>query len=204
VGLRITRCVHETPAQPRLAVLASGGGSNLQALIDAHARGDLPAPIVLVISDRANAGALDRARRHGIPAEHVGRKQDAAIVELLREHAVDVVVLAGWLSLVRPQLLAAFPNRVINIHPGPLPRFGGKGMYGQHVHAAVLAAGVTHSGPTVHLVNERYDEGPILAHVEVPVEAGDTPELLAERVLREEHALLWRVIRDRFCVQPNS
>jgi phosphoribosylglycinamide formyltransferase-1 len=197
--------VHETPAQPRLAVLASGGGSNLQALIDAHARGDLPAPIVLVISDRANAGALDRARRHGIPAEYVGRKHvanpEARMLELLREHAVDVVVLAGWLSLVGPRLLEAFRDRVINIHPGPLPRFGGKGMYGRHVHAAVLAAGVTHSGPTVHLVNERYDEGPILAHVEVPVEAGDTPESLAERVLREEHALFWRVIRDQFCAR---
>lgn len=194
--------MHDAPAQPRLAVLASGGGSNLQALIDAHERGDLPAPVVLVISDRAHAGALERARRHGIPAEHVGRKQPDAegrIVELLREHRVDVVVLAGWLALVGPQLLAAFPDRVINIHPGPLPRFGGKGMYGRHVHEAVLAAGVSDSGPTVHLVNERYDEGPILAHVPVPIEAGDTPELLAQRVLREEHALLWRVIRDRFC-----
>lgn len=189
--------------QPRLAVLASGGGSNLQALIDAHARGDLPAPVVLVISDRANAGALERARRHGIAAVHVGRKQhadpDARMLELLAEHQVDVIVLAGWLALVGPRLLAGFPERVINIHPGPLPRFGGKGMYGRHVHEAVLAAGVSSSGPTVHLVDERYDEGPILAHVEVPVEAGDTPESLAERVLREEHELLWRVIRDRFC-----
>ena len=194
--------MHETPAQPRLAVLASGGGSNLQALIDAHARGDLPAPIVLVISNRHDAGALERARRHGIPAVHVGRKHpdfEGRIIELLREHQVDVVVLAGWLSLIGPRLLAAFPQRVINIHPGPLPRFGGKGMYGRHVHEAVLAAKVASSGPTVHLVDEHYDEGPILAHVEVPVEAGDTPETLAERVLREEHELLWRVIRDRFC-----
>lgn len=195
--------IQQAPAQPRLAVLASGGGSNLQALIDAHERGDLPAPIVLVISDRATAGALERARRHGIPAVHVGRKQhtdpEGRMLELLREHRVDVVVLAGWLSLVGPRLLAGFPDRVINIHPGPLPRFGGKGMYGRHVHEAVLAAGAASSGPTVHLVNERYDEGPILAHVEVPVEAGDTPERLAERVLREEHALLWRVIRDRYC-----
>ncbi|MFO7566677.1 MAG: phosphoribosylglycinamide formyltransferase [Enhygromyxa sp.] len=195
--------MHDTPAQPRLAVLASGGGSNLQALIDAHERGDLPAPVVLVISNRRDAGALERARRHGIPAFHVGRKQhpdlEARMLELLREHRVDVVVLAGWLSLVGPRLLAAFPNRVINIHPGPLPRFGGKGMYGRHVHEAVLTSGVERSGPTVHLVDDRYDEGPILAHVEVLVEAGDTPESLAERVLREEHNLLWRVIRDRFC-----
>jgi phosphoribosylglycinamide formyltransferase 1 len=191
-------------AQPRLAVLASGGGSNLQALIDAHARGDLPAPVVLVISNREDAGALERGRRCEIPAVHVSRKTtddpEARMLELLREHRVDVVVLAGWLSLVGPRLLAAFPDRVVNIHPGPLPRFGGKGMYGQRVHQAVLAAQVPCSGPTVHLVNERYDEGPILAHVEVEIEAGDTPERLAERVLREEHALLWRVIRDRFCV----
>lgn len=195
--------MHEARAQPRLAVLASGGGSNLQALIDAHARGDLPAPIVLVISNRRGSGALERARRHGIPAEHVGREQadpEGRMLALLREHGVDVVVLAGWLSLVGPRLLAEFPERVVNIHPGPLPRFGGKGMFGRHVHEAVLAAEVESSGPTVHLVNERYDEGPVLAHVEVPIEAGDTPELLAARVLREEHDLLWRVLRDRFCV----
>jgi phosphoribosylglycinamide formyltransferase 1 len=190
-------------AQPRLAVLASGGGSNLQALIDAHARGDLPAPVVLVIANRAQAGALERGSRHGIPAVFVGRKDhadpEARILELLREHRVDLVVLAGWLALVGPRLLAAYPGRVLNIHPGPLPRFGGQGMYGEHVHAAVLAAGVPSSGPTIHLVNERYDEGPILAHVEVPVHAGDTPESLARRVLREEHNLLWRVILDHFC-----
>jgi phosphoribosylglycinamide formyltransferase-1 len=193
----------DSPAQPRLAVFASGGGSNLQALIDAHARGDLPAPVVLVISNRASAGALARASRHGIPAVHVGRKEpdpEARMLELLTEHAVDVVVLAGWLALIGPRLLARYPGRVVNIHPGPLPAFGGKGMYGRHVHEAVLAAKVKMSGPTVHLVDERYDEGPILAHVEVPVEPGDTAETLAQRVLREEHALLWRVVRDRFCL----
>jgi phosphoribosylglycinamide formyltransferase 1 len=194
-------------AAPRLAVLASGGGSNLQALIDAHARGDLPAPIMLVISNRADAGALERAARHGITAVHVGRRQhsdpDARILELLREHRIDVVVLAGWLRLVDPRVLAAYPGRVVNIHPGPLPRFGGHGMYGLHVHEAVLAAGERCSGPTVHLVDEHYDEGPILAHVEVPVEAGDTPETLQQRVLRAEHALFWMVIRDHFCVKES-
>ena len=188
---------------PRLAVLASGGGTNLQALIDAHERGDLPAPIVLVISNRASAGALERARRHDIAAAHVGRRHHpdptARILELLAVHRVDVVVLAGWLKLIDPRLLAAFPARVINIHPGPLPRFGGQGMYGTRVHEAVLAAGVQSSGPTVHLVDARYDEGPQLAHVEVPVEAEDTPSSLQERVLRAEHALFWRVIRDQFC-----
>ncbi|MCA9687785.1 MAG: phosphoribosylglycinamide formyltransferase, partial [Myxococcales bacterium] len=128
---------------------------------------------------------------------------EARILELLREHRVDVVVLAGWLALVGPRLLAAYPDRVINIHPGPLPAFGGKGMYGLRVHAAVLAAGVTHSGPTVHLVDARYDEGPILAHDPVPVEVGDTPQTLADRVLRAEHALYWRVIREQFCQAPS-
>jgi phosphoribosylglycinamide formyltransferase-1 len=195
---------------PRLAVLASGGGSNLQALIDAHERGDLPAPIVLVISNHADAGALARAARHGIPAVHVdwrrqgaGTDPHARILELLREHQVDVVVLAGWLRLVDPRVLAAYPGRVVNIHPGPLPRFGGRGMYGLHVHEAVLAAGVERSGPTVHLVDEHYDEGPILAHVEVPVEAGDTAETLQQRVLRAEHALFWTVLRDHFCVKES-
>jgi phosphoribosylglycinamide formyltransferase 1 len=195
------------PTAPRLAVLASGSGSNLQALIDAHERGDLPAPIVLVISNRADAGALERAARHGIIAEHVDWRRhadpQAHILELLREHRVDVVVLAGWLRLIDPRVLAAYPGRVINIHPGPLPRFGGHGMYGLHVHEAVLAAGVDRSGPTVHLVDERYDEGPILAHVEVPVEAGDTPETLQERVLRAEHALFWTVLREHFCVKES-
>lgn len=205
--MRITHSV-DPRAQPRLAVLASGGGSNLQALIDAHCRGDLPARVMLVTANRAQAGALERARRHGIPAVYVGRKQhadpEARILELLREHRIDVVVLAGWLALVGPGLLAAYPKRVINIHPGPLPQFGGKGMYGRHVHEAVLAAGVPSSGPTVHLVDEHYDQGPILAHVEVPIRPGDTAEQLAERVLREEHDLLWRVIRDQFCADPNE
>jgi phosphoribosylglycinamide formyltransferase 1 len=204
--LRITSTV-DSRAQPRLAVFASGGGSNLQALIDAHARGELPAPIALVLSNRASAGALERAREHGIAAAHVGREHDdpeGRMLALLREHEIDVVVLAGWLALIGPRLLAAYPDRIVNIHPGPLPRFGGKGMYGQHVHAAVLAAGVERSGPTVHLVDEHYDQGPILAHVEVPVEAGDTPQTLAARVLREEHNLLWRVIRDRFCAPASE
>jgi phosphoribosylglycinamide formyltransferase-1 len=120
-------------------------------------------------------------------------------LELLREHQVDVVVLAGWLRLIDPRVLAAYPNRVVNIHPGPLPRFGGHGMYGIHVHEAVLAAGVPVSGPTVHLVDERYDEGPVLAHEVVDVLPDDTPETLQQRVLRAEHALYWKVIRERFC-----
>ena len=99
-------------------------------------------------------------------------------------------------------VLSAFPDRVVNIHPGPLPRFGGPGMYGPHVHRAVLDAGVPASGPTVHLVSARYDEGPVLAHRPVPVLPDDTPKTLAERVLTAEHDLYWRAIRDRFCTRP--
>lgn len=184
-------------------MLASGEGSNLQALIDAHARGDLPSPVVVVISNKREAKVLARARAHGIPAFVVSRADasdpTARMIELLREHAVDVVVLAGWLSLIEPALLRAFPGRVVNIHPAPLPGFGGKGMFGIHVHRAVLAGGVATTGPTVHLVDERYDEGPVLAHREVLIEPDDTPESLQQRVQRAEHDLLWRVIRDRFC-----
>ncbi|MFV8756441.1 phosphoribosylglycinamide formyltransferase [Nannocystaceae bacterium ST9] len=194
--------IARTREPARLAVLASGGGSNLQALIDAHARGDLPCPIVLVISNHADAGALTRARAQGIPAAHVGRKTDpdpsARMLELLHEHRVDVIVLAGWLSLIEPSLIAAYPERIVNIHPAPLPRFGGKGMYGLHVHRAVLEAGVASTGPTIHLVDEHYDRGPVLAHVEVGVEPGDTPETLQQRVQRAEHELFWKVLRDRF------
>lgn len=188
---------------PRLAVLASGGGSNLQALIDAHERGDLPAPVVLVVSNNSRAGALERARKHDIAALHISGKThedpNAAILAALQEHEVEVVVLAGYLKLLGTNVLSAYPKRVLNIHPGPLPQFGGQGMYGQNVHRAVLEAGAKASGPTVFVVEERYDEGPILAHVEVAVDPGDTVESLAERVLAAEHDLYWRVIREQYC-----
>lgn len=190
-------------AHPRIGVLASGGGSNLQALIDAHARGDLPAAVVVVISNNSKAGALERARRHDIPALHISAKThdapDAAILAALQAHDVDLVVLAGYMKLLSPRVLRAYEGRVLNIHPGPLPEFGGQGMYGRHVHEAVLARGAKSSGPTVHIVDEHYDEGPILAHRPVPVEPDDTPETLSERVLAAEHDLFWRVIRERFC-----
>lgn len=181
-----------------LGVLASGGGSNLQAIIDAIERGDLPARIGVVISNRSSAGALDRARRHGIAARHVSSKshpdEPEALRETLAEAGVDLVVLAGYLKLVPKAVLEAFP-RILNIHPAPLPRFGGRGMYGQRVHQAVLDAGVSHSGPTIHWVNAAYDEGAPLEHRPVPVEPADTWESLAARVLAAEHEAYWRVIR---------
>jgi len=185
-------------------VLASGRGSNLVALHDAIARGELAARLAVVISNNSGAGALAWARDHGIPAVHVSGKTHAdpgaALLDLLREHAVDLVVLAGYMKLLDPRIVAAYRGRAVNIHPAPLPRFGGPGMFGERVHAAVLASGVAHSGPTVHVVDERYDEGEILAHRPVPVLPGDTVATLAARVLQAEHDLYWRAIAAHFCM----
>ena len=178
----------------RIAVFASGGGTNLQALLDA-CRPPAPAEVVLVVSDKASAGALDRARDAGADAAVLADHNDAdAILGVLAEHAIEFVVLAGYLKLVPPAVVAAFDGRMVNIHPALLPSFGGKGMYGRRVHEAVLASGATVSGPTVHLVSAEYDRGPILAQWPVPVQADDTPETLAARVLSVEHQLLPAVV----------
>ena len=172
----------------RAAVLASGGGSNLQALLDHLATlGDARAlDVVLVASDRAQAGALERARSAGIRTALVQTRscpQATALEHLLESHEVQYVVLAGYLQLVPAWVTQQFAWRMINVHPGPLPRFGGPGMYGRHVHRAVLAAGVDRTGPTVHLVDEIYDHGAQLAHWPVPVLSGDDEQCLAARVL---------------------
>jgi phosphoribosylglycinamide formyltransferase-1 len=184
----------------RLGVLASGRGSNLQAILAAVDRGDLHASVVVVISNNSGAGALELARARGIDALHIsGRTHadpDAAILDALRERDVDLLVFAGWMKKLDPRVVAAFDGRAVNIHPAPLPRFGGHGMWGHHVHEAVLAAGAECSGPTVHLVNEHYDEGRVLAHRPVPVHPDDTPDTLAARVLQAEHDLYWRTIAD--------
>ncbi len=184
--------------RPRLAVFASGRGSNLRALVAASHAGTLRAEVALVVSNRSASGALAFARKAGIEAVHMStRTHDdlpRALVDRLVASRIDAVALAGYLRPIPAVVLAAFPDRVFNIHPAPLPRFGGPGMYGEHVHRAVLEAKVPWSGPTVHLVTERYDEGPILAHVPVPVEPGDTPERLAARVLAVEHALYPKVL----------
>jgi phosphoribosylglycinamide formyltransferase-1 len=190
-------------APPRLGVLVSGRGSNLQALLDAYARGDLPAPVVVVVSNSSSAGALELARARNVPTVHVSSKTHedpgAALLACLYQHEVDLVVLAGYMKRLDPRVVSAYHGRCINIHPAPLPRFGGPGMYGEHVHRAVLEARVPLSGPTVHRVTDEYDQGEILAHQPVPVLPGDDPATLAARVLMAEHELLWRVIRDFFC-----
>lgn len=178
----------------RIAVFASGNGTNLQALLD-HFAGSTVAEIALVVSDQPDAGALDRARRAGVPVHHipVNTRPIAAVtadtLDALEAARTDIVVLAGYLRLMPPDVIRRFSHRILNIHPALLPAFGGKGMYGRRVHEAVLAAGCRITGATVHFVNEHYDEGRIVAQWPVPVLAGDTPESLAERVLRVEHSL---------------
>ena len=176
------------------AAFASGSGSNFIALHAAEARG-APWRIRLVVSDREDAGALERARQAGIAARVIpvsGRDPELVGQEtlaLLAEHGIQVVFLAGYLRLVPRAVTEAYRKRILNVHPALLPAFGGKGMYGRRVHEAVLAAGERVSGPTIHFVDERYDEGTILAQWQVPVFADDTPESLAARVLEVEHRL---------------
>jgi phosphoribosylglycinamide formyltransferase/phosphoribosylglycinamide formyltransferase-1 len=177
----------------RVAVLASGGGTNLQALLDALR--DAPrARVAHVITNRADAGALERARASGVPATVLRDPDDAAELLGALGGTADLVVLAGYLKLVPPAVVAQFRWRMINIHPALLPAHGGAGMYGRRVHAAVLASGAAESGATVHYVDEQYDRGPIIAQRRVPVLAGDTPETLAARVLDAEHRLLPLVV----------
>ncbi len=181
-----------------VAVLASGRGSNLQTLLDAFAHPDAPGRVALVVSNVETAGALARAKTANV-ATLVTRTdgQDAAgLLAALRGHGVQVIVLAGWLRKLPAELVRAFPRRILNVHPALLPAFGGPGMYGTHVHAAVLASGARVSGATVHLVDEEYDRGEVLAQWPVPVHAHDTVEHLAARVLAAEHRLLPRVVAD--------
>ena len=177
-------------------MLASGGGTNLQALLDTLGPPpDAPARVVRVVSNRADAGALERARRAGVPTTVLRDPTDA--IELQRALAdADLVVLAGYVKLVPPAVVARFRERLINIHPALLPAFGGPGMYGRRVHEAVLASGATESGVTIHYVDEHYDRGPIIAQRRVPVHPDDTPDSLAARVLAAEHELLPEVVLD--------
>lgn len=177
-----------------IAVFASGGGTNLQALLD-HLQDDDAAHVALVISDRADAFALQRARDAGIATAYVdvrGRDRDdiaEAMLAALDAHDIELVVLAGYMRLVPAAVIERYDDRILNIHPALLPAFGGRGMYGHHVHEAVIAAGCLITGVTVHLVNDRYDEGRILAQWPVPVLPGDTAESLAARVLSIEHCV---------------
>jgi formyltetrahydrofolate-dependent phosphoribosylglycinamide formyltransferase len=176
----------------RTAVLASGQGSNLQALLDATRDPRARCEVALVVSNRTDAPALGRAAGAGIATAAIRPDgQDASeILELLARHRIALIVLAGYLKKVPGPVVAAYRGRVLNIHPALLPGFGGPGMYGRHVHEAVLSSGARVTGATVHIVDEQYDHGPILAQWPVPVHPGDTPESLARRVLAVEHRLL--------------
>jgi formyltetrahydrofolate-dependent phosphoribosylglycinamide formyltransferase len=177
----------------RIAVALSGRGSNFDALLRALRPG-APAEVVLALSDREAPG-LALARERQLPAEVLQRPGDAAEwLRLLQRHRVELLVLAGYVKLVPGPVVSAYHGRIINIHPALLPQFGGKGMYGRRVHEAVLASGVRETGATVHLVDEAYDHGPTLAQARVPVLPGDTPGVLAERVLEVEHQLLPAVV----------
>jgi formyltetrahydrofolate-dependent phosphoribosylglycinamide formyltransferase len=178
----------------RIAVLVSGGGTNLQALLHAL-RHSKTARVTRVISSHPAAGALDRARRARVPTAVVRDPGDAAELLATLDDA-GLVVLAGYLKLVPAAVVARFRCRMINIHPALLPAFGGPGMYGRRVHEAVLASGARVSGATVHYVDEQYDRGPIIAQATVRVAADDTPDTLATRVLAAEHRLLVRVVEE--------
>lgn len=192
------------PPVPRLsvAVFLSGAGSNLQAILDASAAGRLPAEVRLVVSSNPEAGGLQRARQAGIAARVLRSKDFSAVAEFrqalvgaLRDSGAELIVLAGYMKRLPLDVIRSYPGRIINIHPALLPDFGGKGFYGSRVHEAVLAAGRRETGATVHVVNERYDEGPILLQERVAVLPGDTAESLARRVLEVEHRILPEVIR---------
>jgi phosphoribosylglycinamide formyltransferase 1 len=180
-----------------LGFFASHRGSNMQAVIDACNAGALDAKPCVVISNNSEAEALSRARREGIPAYHFSSKThpdpvqlDKAILSTLKKHQVDLVVLAGYMKRLGEKTLSAYQGRVINIHPALLPKYGGEGMYGAHVHEAVIAAGDPETGVTIHLVDREYDHGNILAQCRLPVLKGDSAISLAGRVLEREHTFL--------------
>jgi phosphoribosylglycinamide formyltransferase/phosphoribosylglycinamide formyltransferase-1 len=181
----------------RLAVLASGRGSNLQAIIehfDNPAR-ERVAKVVLVASNRADSPAFVRAATASIDIAHFNATDDGSeLLALLRKFRIDIVVLAGYLKRIQPKVVREYAGRIMNIHPALLPAFGGEGMYGARVHEAVIASGARESGVTVHLVDDEYDRGPIVAQWRVPVNRADTAESLATRVLDVEHVVYPRAV----------
>jgi phosphoribosylglycinamide formyltransferase-1 len=186
----------------RIAVLVSGGGSNLQAILDAIDSGKLDSVRVeLVISSNREAYALKRAESRGIPTMVIDahdwpgpRERDDKLLEVLNELNPDLIVLAGYMKILPESIVGRFPRKIINIHPSLIPQFCGEGFYGMRVHRAVLEAGETTSGATVHYVDEGVDTGEVLLQEQVPVLKGDTPESLAARVLETEHRILPEVI----------
>ncbi|UWX57954.1 phosphoribosylglycinamide formyltransferase [Chlorobaculum sp. MV4-Y] len=192
-----------------MAVFCSGTGSNFKALFHAIIEHELPAEIVLCLSNRSQCGAVDFAKEYGIETLHLSEKQFGtnddfahAMLSALQERQIDMILLAGYLRKIPDAVIAAYPEKIVNIHPSLLPQFGGHGMYGMRVHEAVIESGETRSGATVHFVNEEYDKGRIIMQNHVPVLPGDTAETLAERVLRCEHRLYPAALEKLLDEQP--
>ncbi len=196
----------------RIAVFATGGGTNFQAVIDAVADGRIPGKIVCLIYNRKAAYAAERARLAGIPAIYINRKTspsqedfEARIQQTLRQYEAEVLVLAGWLDILGSETVKYYQNRIVNTHPALIPAFCGMGMYGHHVHEAVIAHGAKVSGCTIHLVEEGVDTGPIIFQQAVEVLPDDTADTLAARILPHEHRLLVEAVRliceDRIVVE---
>ena len=191
----------DAPDEMRLGVLASHGGSNLQAIVDSTKSGALDARVAVVVSNNSDSRALERAAKEGIPAFHLSRSAhpdpeelDLAILHVLREHDVNLVALAGYMKKLGPAVLGAYRRKILNVHPALLPRHGGRGMYGMRVHESVIKSGDSITGVTVHLVDEEYDQGPIVAQVQVPMLKDDTAATLARRVLQTEHRFYSEVL----------
>jgi phosphoribosylglycinamide formyltransferase-1 len=185
----------------RCAVFASGGGSNFGALLDRKRSGDLHVDFVLFIGNNSTAPAFERARIHAVPAVHLAPSHFASeeayaakLLEVLREHRVELIVLAGYLKKIPLQIVKDYRHRIVNIHPGLLPAFGGQGLYGGRVHEAVIAYGAKITGVTVHFVDEKYDHGPIILQRAVEVLDTDDSHALAARVLTVEHACYWQAV----------
>ncbi|MEZ4685188.1 MAG: phosphoribosylglycinamide formyltransferase [Bacteroidia bacterium] len=180
----------------RLAIFASGGGSNAGAIMH-HFQEHASAEVVLVCSNNKQAGVFERAASFGIKALHLPRSvysDSQALIALMKEHHIDLVVLAGYMKLVPPGFTRAFHRRILNIHPGLLPEFGGKGMYGTHVHEAVINSGTAWSGITIHFVDEEYDHGPTIFQHAIPVQSSWDAKALAAAVLKQEHHWYPRVV----------
>lgn len=195
----------------RIALFASGSGSNAEA-ITRHFSADSTVQIAFILTNNPQAGVIDRSRRGFGCGQHVpvvvfdrsAFRESDRIVQLLLAQRIDLLVLAGFMWLVPSALVRAFPSRIVNIHPALLPKFGGKGMFGQHVHNAVVAAGETESGITIHFVNERYDEGQIIFQARCPVSPTDTPDDVAAKVHALEYAHYPRVIGEVLATLPGS
>ena len=187
-----------------IAIFASGKGTNAENIIN-YFSGNKDIKVKIVMANKADAFVLERAHRLGIPTLYINREQwaDAThILTLLHEQQIDFIVLAGFLARIPDALLHAYPNRIVNIHPSLLPKFGGKGMYGNKVHEAVVAAGETESGITIHYLNEHYDEGQIIAQYRCPVMPNDTPQDVATRVHALEYEYYPKVIEQLLIALP--